>query len=60
MKALNSTSSSFGINKLAQQNSMTGNTSLMMRKTSFTMTRNTQGRLDTLKDDLFYLNGDIL
>lgn len=24
------------------------------------MTRNTQGKLDTLKDDLFYLNGDIL
>jgi hypothetical protein len=59
MKGLNSTSSSFGVNKMIQQNTATGS-NFFSRRTSFSMSKNTQGKLDVLKDDLTYLNSDII
>lgn len=59
LKLLNSTSSSFGANKLIQQNSGSGSR-FFPRRTSFSLTKNAQGKLDNLKDDLTYLTGDIM
>lgn len=58
IKLLNSTSSSFGVNKIAQPNTATGSNFYTRR--SFSLTRNTQGKLDTLHDDLRYLTADII
>jgi hypothetical protein len=58
IKFLNSTSSSFGINKINQPN--TGTSSNFYTRRSFSLTRNTQGKLDTLNDDLRYLTSDII
>lgn len=49
IKLLNSTSSSFGVNKLIQQNTGTGS-NFFTRRTSFSLTKNAQGKLDNLKD----------